>query len=61
MPQDTRGLRIEGEVKQVMAGHIEHPNIKLEALDAAIERYFDVPFDAHETVEGFLEAENGRY
>ena len=54
-------LELKGEVKQAMVGHVKHPNIKLEALDVAIERCFDVPFDAHETVEGFLDADNGRY
>ena len=35
-------------------GHVEHPNIKLEALDVAIERCFDVLFDVHEAIEGFF-------
>ena len=30
MPGD---LKLKGDVKQVVVGHVEHPNIKLEALN----------------------------
>ena len=54
-------LPLKGEIKQVMVGHVEHPNIKLDALDVVVERCFEVLFDVREVVEGFSDAENGRY
>jgi len=36
--------------------HVDHPNIKFEAMDVAVERCFEVLFEVPELVQGFFNA-----